>query len=102
MDTAQKMVLIQKQRSMEALDKLRTYAVVDSRRSSAVSGISTGSHGRMTPRGLSGRRTVSTTHAPDPQLVDTAAKFVQDIIDKAKNEAAAKLNTETLVRNILI
>ena len=37
-----------------------------------------------------------------PQLVDTAAKFVQDIIDKAKNEAAAKLNTETLVRNMLI
>ena len=97
METAQKMVSIQKQRSMEALDKLRTYAV-DSRRSSAVSGMSTGSHGRTTPRSIAGRRTVSTTNAPDPQLVDTAAKFVQEIIDKAKNEAAAKLNTETLVR----
>ena len=100
METAQKMVSIQKQRSMEALDKLRTYAL-DSRRSSAVSGISgmsTWSHGRTTPRSLAGRRTVSTTNAPDPQLVDTAAKFVQEIIDKAKNEAAAKINTETLVR----
>ena len=97
METAQKMVSLQKQRSMEALDKLRTYAV-DSRRSSAVSGMSTGSHGRTTPRSIAGRRTVSTTNAPDPQLVDTAAKFVQEIIDKAKNEAAAKLNTDTLVR----
>ena len=97
MESAHKMVSIQKQRSMEALDKLRTYAV-DSRRSSAVSGISTGSHGRTTPRSIAGRRTVSTTNAPDPQLVDTAAKFVQEIIDKAKNEAAAKLNSETLVR----
>ena len=97
METAQKMVSIQKQRSMEALDKLQTYAV-DSWRSSAVSGISTGSHGRTTPRSIAGRRTVSTTNATDPQLVDTAAKFVQEIIDKAKNEAAAKLNTETLVR----
>ena len=98
MDTAQKMVSMQKQRSMEALDKLRTYAV-DSRRSSAVSGISTGSHGRATPRGIAGRRTVSTTNAPDPQLVESAAKFVQELIDKAKNEAASKLNTETLVRD---
>ena len=100
METAQKMVSIQKQRSMEALDKLRTYAV-DTRRSSAVSGISgisTGSHVRTTPRSIAGRRTVSTTNATDPQLVDTAAKFVQEMIDKAKNEAAAKLNTETLVR----
>ena len=86
---------MQKQRSMEALDKLRTYAV-DSRRSSAVSGISTASC-RTTPRSIAGRRTVSTTNDPDPQLVDTAAKFVQEIIDKAKNEAAAKLNSETLV-----
>ena len=81
METAQKMVSIQKQRSMEALDKLRTYAV-DSRRSSAVSGIGSGSHGRTTPQSITGRRTVSTTNAPDPQLVDTAAKFVQEIIDK--------------------
>ena len=102
METAQKMVSIQKQRSMEALDKLRTYAV-DSRRSSAVSGISTGSHGRGTSRGklITDRRSVSTTNAPDPQLVDSAAKFVQELIDKAKNEAASKLNTETLVRDCL-
>ena len=79
METAQKMVSIQKQRSMEALEKIQTYAV-DS------------------PRSIAGRRTVSTTNAPDPHLVDTAAKFVQEIIDKALNEAAAKLNTDTLVR----
>ena len=30
--------------------------------------------------------------------VDTAAKFVQDIIDKAKTEAARKLNSEQIVR----
>ena len=96
METAQKIVSIQKQRSMEALDKLRTYAV-DSRRSSAISGISTGPHGRG--KLIAGRRSVSTTAAPDPQLVDSAAKFVQELIDKAKNEAAAKLNTETLVRD---
>ena len=30
--------------------------------------------------------------------VDTAAKFVQDIIDKAKTEAAKKLNSEQIVR----
>ena len=29
--------------------------------------------------------------------VDTAAKFVQDIIDKAKTEAAKKLNSEQIV-----
>ena len=100
MESAQKIVSVQKQRSMEALDKLRTYAV-DSRRSSAVSGISTGSH-LATYRGTNGRRTASITNAPDPQLVDTAAKFVQDIIDKAKQEAAAKLNAETLVRGFLV
>ena len=30
--------------------------------------------------------------------MDTAAKFVQDIIDKAKTEAAKKLNSEQIVR----
>ena len=97
METAQKIASVQKQRSMEALDKLRTYAA-DSRRSSAVSAVSTTSHGRVTPRSIGTRRTASTTNAPDQQLVDTAAKFVQEIIDKAKNEATAKLNSETLVR----
>ena len=29
--------------------------------------------------------------------MDTAAKFVQDIIDKAKTEAAKKLNSEQIV-----
>ena len=99
METAHKLISVQKQRSMEALDKLRTYAV-DSRRSSAVSAVSTTSHGRTTPRGLTPRRAVSTSNAPDPQMVDTAAKFVQEIIDKAKNEAATKLNTDALVRII--
>ena len=33
--------------------------------------------------------------------VDTAAKFVQDIIDKAKTEAAKKLNSEQIVSNII-
>ena len=29
-------------------------------------------------------------------MMDTAAKFVQDIIDKAKNEATKNMNNETL------
>ena len=33
----------------------------------------------------------------DPQMVDIAAKFVQEIIEKARNEATAKMNSETLV-----
>ena len=32
----------------------------------------------------------------DAVVIDAAAKFVQEIIDKAKNEASAKLNHETL------
>ncbi len=33
----------------------------------------------------------------EPQLSDTAARLVQDIIDKAKSEAAAQLNTQVRV-----
>ena len=32
----------------------------------------------------------------DAVAIDAAAKFVQEIIDKAKNEASMKLNHETL------
>ena len=32
----------------------------------------------------------------DAVVIDAAAKFVQEIIDKAKNEASSKLNHETL------
>ena len=32
----------------------------------------------------------------DEVAIDAAAKFVQEIIDKAKNEASMKLNHETL------
>ena len=32
--------------------------------------------------------------APDPELVDTATKFVNDIIEKAKLEAAFKLKQQ--------
>ena len=32
----------------------------------------------------------------DAVAIDAAAKFVQEIIDKAKNEASLKLNHETL------
>ena len=32
----------------------------------------------------------------DAVVIDAAAKFVQDIIEKAKNEASTKLNHETL------
>ena len=35
--------------------------------------------------------------APDPELVNTATKFVQDIIAKAKLEAAFKLKDEKMV-----
>ena len=34
----------------------------------------------------------------DSLMMDVAAKFVQDIIDRAKTEASSKLNPETLVR----
>ena len=34
----------------------------------------------------------------DPQMVDIAARFVQEIIEKARTEATAKMNSETLVR----
>ena len=34
----------------------------------------------------------------DPQMVDIAAKFVQEIIEKARTEATAKMNSETLVK----
>ena len=36
----------------------------------------------------------------DPQMVDIAAKFVQEIIEKARNEATAKMSGETLVSKI--
>ena len=132
-----------KQRSMEALDKLRTYTV-DTRRGSTLSSIS--GHAstvhsakvmpsvqphslikcslaatilslcliiemlvitqrislQMSPCTPRSRRATSTSTAPiniisnDPVMMDTAAKFVQDIIDKAKNEATKNINNETL------
>ena len=35
--------------------------------------------------------------APDPELVDTATKFVEEIIEKAKLEAAKKIKSEKSV-----
>jgi hypothetical protein len=37
--------------------------------------------------------------APDPELMDTATKFVQEIIEKAKVEAAIKIKEEKIVSN---
>ena len=135
--------MLVKQRSMEALDKLRTYTV-DTRRGSTLSSIS--GHAstvhsakvtqsvqphslikcslaaailslcliiemlvitqrislQMSPCTPRSRRATSTSTAPiniisnDPVMMDTAAKFVQDIINKAKNEATKNINNETL------
>ena len=35
-------------------------------------------------------------------MVDIAARFVQEIIEKARNEATAKMNSETLVKLSLL
>ena len=32
-------------------------------------------------------------------MIDLAAKFVQEVIERARNEATAKMNSETLVTN---
>ena len=32
-------------------------------------------------------------------MIDIAARFVQDVIEKARTEATAKMNSETLVNN---
>ena len=37
--------------------------------------------------------------APDPELMDTATKFVQEIIEKAKVEAAIQIKEEKIVSN---
>ena len=45
------------------------------------------------------RQSVNTPAAvEDPQMVDIAARFVQEIIEKARTEATAKMNSETLVK----
>ena len=41
--------------------------------------------------------TLATGAGEDAVVLDIAAKFVQDIIDRARTEAATKLNQETLV-----
>ena len=40
---------------------------------------------------------LATGAGEDAVVLDIAAKFVQDIIDRARTEAATKLNQETLV-----
>ena len=44
---------------------------------------------------------LSTGAGEDAVVLDIAARFVQDIIDRARTEAAAKLNQETLVTLVL-
>ena len=45
---------------------------------------------------------LSTGAGEDAVVLDIAARFVQDIIDRARTEAAAKLNQETLVTLVAI
>ena len=40
---------------------------------------------------------VNTATAEETLMIDIAAKFVQDVIEKARTEATAKMNSETLV-----
>ena len=53
---------------------------------------------RIPSQGLSANTSAA---VEDPQMVDIAAKFVQEIIEKARNEATVKMNSETLVKETL-
>ena len=57
--------------------------------------------GRIHSQGLSAS-TSAAVAVEDPQMVDIAARFVQEIIEKARNEATAKMNSETLVKLSLL
>ncbi|XP_023346873.1 uncharacterized protein LOC111715735 [Eurytemora carolleeae] len=87
-----------KQRSMEALDKLRTYTGnPDSRRpsSTSVQMLVNSINASVRPIKADGGRADGKADT-DPEVIDNASKFVQDIIEKAKVEAARRLDTENL------
>ena len=125
-NVATKMVVLQKRRSMEALDKLRTN-ISEVASPKPVKKMSCGSprppsriSGGGSPRppsrggiaavmvgsglamGGSGMRSCSLNESEDSELVDTAAKFVQEVLDKAKIEASKRMEVLPSTVNMLI
>ena len=54
---------------------------------------------RLLDRNVGQASSLATSNtAEETLMIDIAAKFVQDVIEKARNEATAKMNSETLVK----